>query len=152
MKKTAFYRGKKLSNGEWIYGFYMNKDGKHIIVNTTCGNLGMGLEVDGETVGEFTGLMDKHGNKVFEHDIIKYTRKCMYCPEANFHKKDLVSLHTIYWDEKDFSFCQKHYDLESKRIIGGGNITFNDDRAKESEIEVIGNIFDNKLEECELND
>ena len=86
---------------------------------------------------------DKNGKKIFEGDIVRYTRKCVYEPTCSFHKKDLVSLHLICWNDKEYAFEQKHYSLESQRVIGRGNIMFTDDRAKENIIEVIGNIHDN---------
>ena len=151
--REILFRGKKVNKDKWIYGVPLkgtpDDETETIIIESVfcceeyfCRGCNFDPVIP-ETVEQFTGLTDKNGKKIFEGDIVKYTRKNMYAPETSFHKQDLVSIHIIEWDNKDCMFEQKHYSLESKRIIGSGGLPFEDDRANENIIEVIGNIHDN---------
>lgn len=73
------FRGKRVSNGEWVEGFYNRFPCKrclggehHIQTVEDDGGIGTVYTVHEHTVGQFTGLTDKAGRKVFEHDIIEH--------------------------------------------------------------------------------
>ena len=58
--REILFRAKNL-NGEWVYGYYHQKDGNHYIDDD--------LIVE-KTLGQYTGLDDKNDNKIFEGDIL----------------------------------------------------------------------------------
>lgn len=125
-------RGKSIDTGQWAEGFLVVdtivcEDAvpvKHYhIEKMTLGSFpddfqsGISETVDPETVGQYTGLTDKNGKKIFEGDILKFSD---------------CGIYPVWWDADFFTF---------------GSCWFSDfdplykyDRNK---IEVIGNIHDN---------
>ena len=120
--REILFRGKRIDNGEWVYGFVLN-DEHTLIGYYKNGHDFCIIEVIPETVGQFTGLTDKNGKKVFEGDIL------VFCKGATYPYK-------IEWDGMGW----KLYRSDGKRIkeafecneIHYVNIS-----------EVIGNIHDN---------
>lgn len=134
--RDILFRGKRLDNGEWVEGWLYKRvvhlDGCHMNVVVDAIEVYDGKSplsiayytVDPATVGQFTGLTDKNGKKIFEGDIVQYygTYPLMVCIEEGHTK-------VRWFDTVTNSECVDMF--------------FGYDEEAYGDVEVIGNSHDN---------
>lgn len=151
--REILFRGKRIDNSEWIYGsFCMDAveqknglcgvDGFIRLYDFAKGKIQM-HEVDRETVGQYTGLTDKNGKKIFEGDVLSYdfVGEDFATGEADIPQRDIfvVTWRDGKWDGWQMWERMTDHEREAFGFCDGDSINSKECR----KMEVIGNIHDN---------
>lgn len=141
--REILFRGIRVDNGEWVYGniitrgefYYITPINGMVTYQRDCGKELLRIhnwyQVIAESVGQFTGLKDKNGVKIFEGDIITYF----------LGRKAIIKFGDYMVDGEDYYSNFTQAGFYGEYIIDGettglkGNICGYD-------IEVIGNIYE----------
>ena len=125
------FRGKRLDSGEWMYGFYQpHKNGNVIFIGDYGGltDIPKLHKVLPESVGQWTGLVDRNGKEIYEGDVIRFTRNTgpIYKPTIS---SDVC---VVRWIEERSSF-RLCYKTQQQKFHSSCFAKY----------EIIGNIHDN---------
>lgn len=144
--REILFRGKRTDNDEWVKGFYcvFNKK-KHLIytgyAEVDCGDYYPdAFEIDPSTVGQYTGMDDRNGKKIFEGDIVTYEDAMedfigyrggvfLNCGEVGISARDGIDFTNR--QTVDMSYLYESETMVDCEIIG--NINDNPELLKERE-------------------
>ena len=138
--REILFRGKRVDNGEWVEGYcvaepYTKNTYNHgyILENEKDLFAKKAWLVDSRTVGQFTGLTDKNGKKIFEGDILEGIRY------GNEERAEVLWIDkAASWGIR-YSFREKNESGYTSWLNSAWFRSINDARAPV----VIGNIHDN---------
>lgn len=152
--REILFRGKSVNDGEWVFGSLVittlepvdDAPIKHYhIEDMTIGcfpnefQSGLSETIDPNTVGQFTGLTDKNGKKIFEADIIRTSNGRISAVSVvkygNFRPKmiyDMFGRYIGHFPKQDLHGVYCESSKEQMMLFDSPTC-----------IEVIGNIHDN---------
>jgi len=136
MKRAIKFRGKRVDNGEWVYGDLMCNWTTPAILSE---NDGCEYEVIPSSIGQFTGLKDKNGKDIYDGDSLK--------PDTDNEEVKSV----VRWDDRYAKFVVDSYSFDIH--IGEGSQEVYDNELSVCDIfdlsdmileytEIIGNIHE----------
>lgn len=132
--REILFRGKRIDNGEWVEGLPFGSiyggsfNGAICAIRQTAEKYGDIHEVVIETVGQYTGLNDKNGKRIFEGDIVRYRPEYWCEPQQS-----VVEYCADKWNYPAFDLKDHDYEANGLQCAHEEGIG----------LEVIGNIHDN---------
>lgn len=118
--REILFRGKSVTDGRWVFGNLSNYGDYRAITTTRGFSIIDSCEVIPETVGQYTGLKDLHGTRIFEGDVVK----------------SIAAWYVVEFENGGYGL----------RLFGKGKLIpiMGHGNFNENEVEVIGTVYDNQ--------
>ena len=116
--REIFFKAKRKDDGKWVEGYYYKMWENHYVLWGMNNDKPDMIEIDPETLCQYTGMTDKDGDKIWENDIAK-------CDD------ELV---TIEWDDDYKAF-----------VVVSDTVRESLGEFEEYDFEIVGNVFDDSI-------
>lgn len=150
--RIILFRGKRIDDGEWEYGGCVFTENKVCLIYNQTHSIDLqGCTVEENSVGQYTGLTDKNGEKIFEGDIVKLfdihvgeiVQECsafgIGCRQQIDYDYLASEIASVTGYDNTPMFCYNDNFVSLWELYWN----YNDENDEISVIEVIGNIHDN---------
>lgn len=157
-------KGKVIGEDKWVQGYYVCLNSKIHRIYTGYAENDIGSYypdfyiVDPKTVGQYTGLTDKNGVKIFEGDIFRFNDEfwSSYYTSCGteYDSCDVENYGVVGFDKEFARFDFVQYKFDENSVEADLHENYNIEFAEfVSNLEIIGNIHDNsELLNAERND
>lgn len=134
--REILFRAKRIDNSEWVEGYFVigkwyldEKERYAILPIDLCFyphcEINEWIEIDPETLCQYTGMVDKNGNRIWENDIVSAWSEGKYATGMVKQRIDgLYIIYPAYQHNEFWGLCP--------------------DKNRKTNVEVIGNVFDNQ--------
>ena len=142
--RTIKFRGKKPTNGVWVYGslVYSNEIDAAIYFQTGSGSV-KSMEwvyVNPDTVCQFTGFLDKNGKEIYEGDILRSDEYPFSCMEDDARDNYFGIIESS--DEDAMFVLTRFKDPKSDVFVIFNGISDEITQQKLEDFEIVGDIHD----------
>lgn len=118
MKREIIFRGIRIDNGEWVYGYLFNswfmvdpENTDEMISKPYIQSGKISFEVIPETIGQFVGINDKNGVMIFEGDLLEYYEFPVTYQDGGFCVTMAYDLTRLWLNSED---C----NLDELKVVG----------------------------------